>query len=241
MTPRRAKTEGETIMARSSLNPISVGGSNGLSCLPLVEELTPAPDPWRVFERAWSLPHAVFLDSSAADPLLGRHSFITADPFEWLCRRGTFLNGASDSQKQSNPFDELAKRLERYEADSLEGLPPFQGGAAGLFGYDLCHCLERLPRPRFDEFRIPHMAVGIYDWVISFDHRTQRAWLVSTGFPGTDPRRRHRRAARRLKAVKRLIRSGESDLAGARCAVHTSDTPGSGACPRGGRFSRLGQ
>jgi para-aminobenzoate synthetase component I len=107
----------------------------------------------------------------------------------------------------------LAKRLERYEADSLEGLPPFQGGAAGLFGYDLCHCLERLPRPRFDEFRIPDLAVGIYDWVISFDHRTQRAWLISTGFPETDRRRRHRRAARRLAAVKRLICNGESDPA----------------------------
>ena len=43
-------------MARSSLKPMSVGQSNRLSTLPLVEELTPLPDPWQVFERIVSTP-----------------------------------------------------------------------------------------------------------------------------------------------------------------------------------------
>ena len=64
-------------------------------------------------------------------------------------------------------------------AATIPDLPPFQGGLAGLFGYGLCHTLERIPRPRIDEFRTPDLAVGVYDWVISFDHRQEQAWIVS--------------------------------------------------------------
>ncbi len=72
----------------------------------------------------------------------------------------------------------------------MPGLPPFQGGAAGLFGYDLCHHIERLPRPRRDEFQTPDLAVGFYDWVVAFDHAERRAWIVSTGLPESDAGRR---------------------------------------------------
>ena len=69
-----------------------------------------------------------------------------------------------------DPFAVLAERLGRYQWSRCPGLPPFQGGAAGLFGYDLCHHLERLPRPPVDEFEVPDLAVGLYDWVVAFDH-----------------------------------------------------------------------
>ena len=42
-----------------------------------------------------------------------------------------------------------------------------------------------LPRPARDEFRLPDLAVGFYDWVIAFDHTRQRAWLISTGLPAS--------------------------------------------------------
>src|SRR5690349_17274816 len=49
----------------------------------LAEEVTPAPQPWDVFERFAHLPHALFLDSALSHAGLGRYSFLTADPFEW--------------------------------------------------------------------------------------------------------------------------------------------------------------
>src|SRR5262249_6790859 len=101
----------------------------------------------------------------------------------------------------------LAERLARHRVEPVPGLPPFQGGAAGLFGYDLCHHLERLPRPPFDEFQVPDLAVGLYDWVIAFDHAAGRAWLISTGLPESG-RRRRRRAEQRLRAVRQWLRDG---------------------------------
>ena len=65
----------------------------------------------------------------------------------------------------------------------MPGLPPFQGGAAGYIGYDYGAVLERLPRTRFDDLAIPDVMLGLYDWVIAWDHRVGTAWIVSTGLP----------------------------------------------------------
>jgi para-aminobenzoate synthetase component 1 len=174
-----------------------------------VEELTPAPRPEELFLRLADLPQVLFFESALRHPDLGRYSYLTADPLEQLRARGPRIevSGEAGIRQPADPFAVLAERLGRYRADPHPGLPPFQGGAAGLFGYDLCHHLERLPRPRFDEFEMPDLAIGLYDWVIAFDHRTERAWLISTGFPETEPRRRRRRARSRADEVKARLQA----------------------------------
>src|SRR6185295_18392225 len=62
---------------------------------------------------------------------------------------------------------------------------PFQGGAAGYLGYDYGALLERLPAARYDDLAIPDVILGLYDWVIAWDHRLDTAWIVSTGLPET--------------------------------------------------------
>jgi para-aminobenzoate synthetase component 1 len=173
-------------------------------CAPLAEELMPAPAPWDVVRRLAALPHLLFLDSAGGPSDLARYSFVTAAPFSWLRGRGcrVELDGVA---RDGDPFFILAEHLARWPMQTLPGLPPFQGGAAGLFGYDLCHHLERLPRPRLDEFQTPDLAVGLYDWVIAFDHAADRAWIISTGLPHTDPLLRRRRARDRLLAVRRWL------------------------------------
>ena len=151
-------------------------GSN--SALPLIEELAPARQAEDVFARMAGLPYCLFLDSALAHPTLGRYSFVAADPFDFV----QFPADGSDALKA------LAERLGRFTATSEPGLPPFQGGAAGLLGYDLGRSLERVPQPAADEFRVPAMAVGLYDIVVAFDHLAGRAWLISQGFPEIEPR-----------------------------------------------------
>jgi len=170
---------------------------------PLVEELTPAPDPWDAAQRLACRPHLLFLDSAASDSPGSRFSFVSADPFDWITARGG----------DDNPFPRLAERLARWRMEAVAGLPPFQGGAAGLFGYDLCHHIERLPRPAHDEFALPDLAVGLYDWVLAFDHRARRSWLISTGLPEAQPQRRRRRAAERLRAVRRWLQAAHAEAA----------------------------
>ena len=72
-----------------------------------VEELIPAPPPWEAFRRLAGLPHVLFLDSALRHPTLGRYSFLTADPFEFLRLGGP----------EQDPFAILAERLDRYRCD----------------------------------------------------------------------------------------------------------------------------
>src|SRR5579884_1420382 len=172
--------------------------------IPLAEELTPWLDPWDVCRRFAPLSHLLFLDSADAHPSLGRYSFVSADPFRWLClRQGQIVDNGAE-RRRLDPFVVLSKQMKQWHSETLAGLPPFQGGAAGLFGYDLCHHIERLPRPRHDEFAVPDLAVGLYDWVLAFDHQQQRAWILSTGFPHRTAQRRPH-ALERMQAVRRLL------------------------------------
>jgi len=119
---------------------------------------------------------------------VGRYSFVTADPF-W------FLHAMP---KEPNALASLERLLVENRTACRADLPPFQGGAAGLFSYDIGRWFERLPSPRFDEFRIPALAIGLYDVVLAFDHATGRAWIISQGLPETEPTARAQRAAERL-------------------------------------------
>ena len=186
---------------------------------PLVEELTPAPDPWEVCLRLSSLPHVLFLDSAVRHPVLGRYSFVTARPFGWVTARRAVMFDTDSGRWKSNPFSALAGWLAACRAESLPGLPPFQGGAAGLFGYDLCHHIERLPRPRRDDFETTDLAIGFYDWVVAFDHTQRRSWIVSTGFPEREPGKRSRRAAERLSGVKRLLTAASAAMPAGRVGL----------------------
>jgi para-aminobenzoate synthetase component 1 len=95
--------------------------------------------------------------------------------------------------------------LAHYVSVPISGLPPFQGGAAGLASYDLGRWLERLPAARSDEFQTPALAVGLYDVVVAFDHLLDRAWIVSHGWPDKDEALRQRRAQERLEEVQHWL------------------------------------
>jgi para-aminobenzoate synthetase component 1 len=176
----------------------------------LIEELIPAPQPHDVAQQLVSLPRLVFFDSALQHPSLGRYSFVAADPFVWLCARGNQTTASDEARPRqpADPFAALAEYLQRFALARLPGLPPFQGGAAGLFGYDLCHHIEELPRPRCDEFQVPDLAIGLYDWVIAFDHLQNRAWIISTGLPETG-RYRRLHARNRWAEIKRRLGSSQ--------------------------------
>jgi para-aminobenzoate synthetase component 1 len=177
------------------------GRKTAAEALCAVEELSSFPEPEEAFKRLARLPHVLFLDSALSHPTLGRYSFLTADPFDWIVARGRQVRVAGETYHGADPFVILAQRLKLFSSKHQVGLPPFQGGAAGLFGYDLCHHLERLPRPRHDEFQLPDLAIGFYDWTLGYDHQQRRAWIISTGFPEQEPSRRQRRADRRLQEI----------------------------------------
>lgn len=172
--------------------------------LPLVERLDPSLTAVDTFRRLSVLPHVIFFDSAMRHPTLGRYSFVSADPVEWH----TVLGYGTDA------FSQLGERVDALPQSIRDHLPPFQGGWAGLFGYELAGSLERVPRAKFDEFCVPAVAAGLYDVVVAFDHKTGATWLISQGFPEVDESARRDRAQSRLNKFKdRLLSPHYSDAA----------------------------
>jgi para-aminobenzoate synthetase component 1 len=166
--------------------------------VPLVEELVPPPDPVRCCEQFGGLPYRIFFDSAARGTRLGRYSFLAADPVavvrskgartECVELLGSFgLAGSPRDVVSGDALDTLRALLAPYAADPVPGLPPFQGGGAGYLAYDWGRVHERIPAPRHDDLGVPDVVLGVYDWVLAWDHEASRAWLVSTGLLEASP------------------------------------------------------
>lgn len=184
-----------------------VGGSNQETRAmpeefkPIVHELSRELSAEQAFLQLCRRDHCLFLDSALRHRELGRFSFVAVDPFEFL----EIPAGADDA------FEQLKRKFAGFTTAPLSGLPPFQGGAAGLFSYDLNRTLERIPPPRLDEFGVPTLAVGFYDVVIAFDHALNKAWVISQGLPETDPQRRRERAEQRLRQTLQWLECPPED------------------------------
>jgi len=97
-TPRRALATAEAF----GLAERYLAESIMPSLLPLVEELMPLAEPESVFQRLAGLPHCLFLDSAMQDPVLGRYSFLAADPFDYFeCPVGIFDCPADENRTPS--------------------------------------------------------------------------------------------------------------------------------------------
>lgn len=167
--------------------------------IPLVHELTPVPDVLTVTRAFADWPHLAVLESVKKSETVGRYSYVSADPV--MCfQRARVRHG-------EEPLAPIWQALETWKTPPLAELPPFQGGAIGLLGYEMGGAWERIPRAPHDEFAIPDLAVGIYDWVIAWDHHTDRAWIVSQGIPETDASKRQQRAHRRLTEIQSRLKS----------------------------------
>jgi para-aminobenzoate synthetase component 1 len=167
--------------------------------LPVVQRLEAAPSSIEAFKRLAGLPHVVFFDSAMRHPQLGRYSYLAADPIEWL---SVPADGSDALGRIQIDSDRLGLQIDPTNPQSeirnpKSGLPPFQGGWAGLFGYELARSLEQVPAALVDEFQMPALALGLYDVVLAFDHEGQSAWLISQGWPETDSQARWERAMAR--------------------------------------------
>lgn len=130
-------------------------------------------------------PWAMLLHSGFAEHSHNRFDILVAAPKVTLTTRGQITEicrGMEEQQSQEDPFQLLQQQLEQQNQHPAANTDlPFQGGALGLFGYDLGRRVEKLPQMAQADITLPDMAVGIYDWALIADHHKKTLTLLSYG------------------------------------------------------------
>jgi para-aminobenzoate synthetase component 1 len=165
-------------------------------------------DPALMLRRFARCKDLTFLDSALQQGELGRYSYVAADPFE------TFAVAEGESGEAA--LARLDRRLRRWRIQRVSGLPPFQGGFAGYIAYEFARLLEPHVMAKTPPPDIPPVILHAYDTIVAFDHQTRRCWIISTGFPETDPKARILRAEERLAEFESLCLAPFPELSGDR-------------------------
>ena len=137
------------------------------------------------------------LESAEQGQRVGRWSFLGFRP------RTTIRMELGD---HPDPYAAVADEMARYRIAPLDGLPPFAGGAVGLFGYDLVRSAEPtvgLPNP--DEAGIPDLALMITDLMVAFDHLRHEVTVLANVFAEDDVERSYEQAAAAIAEVKEKL------------------------------------
>lgn len=128
---------------------------------------------------------AFLLESADQGNRFGRWSFIGVRPRALLTLQDGEMKIDGETVKFDDPYRALGADLEKYvpaELPELE-LPPFTGGAVGLFGYDLVRYAEpKLGEPNPDPVGLPDMALTITGALVAFDHFKHRVIVIANVF-----------------------------------------------------------
>ncbi len=108
-------------------------------------------------------------------------SFIVFDPYAFFRAKDGLVEmecgGKRAIATKKEPLSRLRDSVGAYRQRHDPGLPPFQGGAAGLVCYDYARYLEKIPGKKDDLF-LPDACFAIADRLLAFDHALEKAWLI---------------------------------------------------------------
>ena len=118
-----------------------------------------------------------FLLESAEQGRVGRWSFIGFRP------RSVLRWSLGDP---GDPYALAAAEVQRHRQAPLPDLPPFAGGAVGMFGYDLVRTVEPLGEPNADPVGLPDMALMLTDVLVAFDHLRRELTIMANVYATDD-------------------------------------------------------
>ena len=137
-------------------------------------------------------PHS-FLLESADQGRVGRYSFIGFRP------RKVLRWSLGDD---GDPYALAAAELGRLRVAPLPDLPPFAGGAVGLFAYDLVRTVEPLGPPKPDPIGLPDLALMLTDALVAFDHLKHTVTVIANVYGDDDLDASYARAAETIAEVR---------------------------------------
>jgi anthranilate synthase component 1 len=137
-----------------------------------------------------------FLLESAEQGRVGRYSFIG-------CRPRKVLRWSLG--EPGDPYALTAAELGRFRTAEPPGLPPFAGGAVGMFAYDLVRTVEPLGPPNPDPVGLPDLALMLTDALVVFDHLLHTVTVIANVYADEDVERSYEEAVETIAEIRRRL------------------------------------
>jgi anthranilate synthase component 1 len=126
------------------------------------------------------------LESAEGGQRVGRWSFLGVHPRSVMRLDDGVLTVDGEERPFDDPYEAVSQELSRYQAAPLADLPPFAGGAVGLFGYDLVRWAEPTVGRRENTLGVPDLALMVSDVLLAFDHLRRELTILANVFAGDD-------------------------------------------------------
>ncbi len=196
------------VASRGSAPPVGSGAAPSLeqarelarehNLIPVLETfIDDCETPVSAFLKLREGDQPAFLLESAEQGRVGRYSFIGFRPRKVL--RWSLADGG-------DPYALAAAELDAFDPAPLEGLPPFAGGAVGVFAYDLVRTVEPLGEPNPDPVGVPDLALMLTDALVCFDHLKHTITVLANAYVEDGVDASYERALQTIAEVRTRLR-----------------------------------
>ncbi len=146
------------------------------------------------------------LESAEQGRRFGRWSFLGFRPRSVIRIDGGRLTVDGEPREAADPYAVVAEEVGRWRTAPLDGLPPFAGGAVGLFGYDLVRTAEpTVGAAPPDDTGVPDLALMVSDVLVAFDHLRHEVTVLANVVAGGDMEASYREAAATIAEVRERL------------------------------------
>src|SRR3954453_19543601 len=145
------------------------------------------------------------LESAEGGQRVGRWAFLGVHPRSVMRLDDGVLTVDGQPREFDDPYAAVSDELSRYRAAPLADLPPFAGGAVGLFGYDLVRYAEPSVGNRQSELGVPDLALMVSDVLLAFDHLRRELTILANVFAGDDFEQAYADAVRAITDVRERL------------------------------------
>src|SRR5258707_5143378 len=145
------------------------------------------------------------LESAEGGQRVGRWSFLGVHPRAVMRLDDGVLAVDGVERPFDDPYTAVSEELARYRAAPLADLPPFAGGAVGLFGYDLVRGAEPTVGRRDGAQGVPDLALMVSDVLLAFDHLRRELTILANVFAGDDLDRAYADAVAAIADVRERL------------------------------------
>ncbi len=172
--------------------------------------------PISMFKRLENNGCCFLLESVEGGEKWARYSFMGRNPFVVIkgsgnCTTVQYRDGRTREVSQ-NPMTVLRELITAHKGAVLPGMPRFNGGAVGFFGYDTVRYFEHLPNMPEDDVGMPELHFMFADEIIAFDHLRQKIHIIVNMHVKGNIERSYNSTVDRIREIYREIMSSRGRL-----------------------------